>query len=325
MEKNQTIRWGIIGAGKIAAKFASDLSTSETGKLVAVASTSLERAQEFALKYNAEYAFGSYKEIFSVEIDAIYVATPHTFHKEHTLLCLNNSVAVLCEKPFGMDESEVIEMIDLAKEKSIFLMEAMWTRFLPTTLKTLELIQSGAIGEVVTIHADFGFRTEFDPNSRLYNMKLGGGAFLDIGIYPAFLSLLVLGYPTGIQATSTFSETGSDITTSFIYTYDNHATSVLNCTVASETLSEAIIYGSRGHIKLHKRFHEARKLTLVDSEGKEQVFDFSRETFGYNYEIEEVNRCLTQGKTESSMMTHQLSLQLIHLLDKTRAAAGIKY
>ncbi len=325
MKKSQKIRWGIIGAGKIAAKFASDLSTSQTGELVAVASTSLQRAQEFALKFDAEFAFGSYEEIFSVEIDAIYVATPHTFHKEHTLLCLNHGVAVLCEKPFGMDEDEVKEMIQLAKSINVFLMEAMWTRFLPSTLKTLELIESGAIGEVVTIHADFGFRAEFDPESRLYNMKLGGGAFLDIGIYPAFLSLLILGYPTGIQASSTFSPTGSDITTSFIYAYDNHATAVLNCTVASETHSEAIIYGSKGHIILHKRFHEARKLTQVNSDGEEQVFDFSRDTFGYNYEIEEVNHCLANGKKESDLMTHELSLKLIHLLDRTRAVAGIKY
>ncbi|MBK9510812.1 MAG: Gfo/Idh/MocA family oxidoreductase [Cytophagaceae bacterium] len=325
MKKSQKIKWGIIGAGRIAAKFASDLSTSKNGELIAVASTSLHRAQDFALKFNAEHAFGTYEEIFSTEVEAIYIATPHTFHKEHTLMCLERGIAVLCEKPFGMNEEEVIEMISMAREKKVFLMEALWTRFIPSTLKTLELIESGAIGEVVTIHADFGFSAEYDPEARLFNMKLGGGAFLDIGIYPAFLSLLILGYPSRIQATSTFSPTGSDVTTSFIYAYDNSATAVLNCTVASETLSEAVIYGTKGHIVLHKRFHEARKLTLIQAGKEEQVFDFSRETFGYDYEIEEVNQCLLQGKTESELMPLSFSQKLIHLLDRTREAAGIHY
>ncbi|MCP9769697.1 gfo/Idh/MocA family oxidoreductase [Lacihabitans sp. LS3-19] len=322
----ETIKWGILGAGRIAAKFAADLNKTPGCELLAVASTSLERAQEFALEYNGKHAFGSYQELFSTEIDVVYVATPHTSHKEHTLLCLNNNVGVLCEKPFAMNQGEVDEMIQLAKEKGLFLMEAMWTRFLPTTLKAQSLIAEGKIGNIKTIAADFGFKAEFDPKSRLFDPKLGGGAFLDIGIYPAFLSLLFLDYPSKILAASIFAPTNTDETTSFVYRYDNESTAVLNCTVKSNTDCEARIYGDMGSIKLNRKFHMATSLTLMDVDGNEvETFDYPRDTFGYNYEIEEVNKCIANKQTESELMPLSLSLKLIHLLDKTREAATIVY
>ena len=322
----QVIKWGILGAGRIAAKFASDINKTPDCVVHAVASSSLEKAQQFAIDHQGKLAFGNYQELFTSGVDVIYVATPHTFHKEHTLLCLENNIPVLCEKPFGMNEQEVVEMIKLAREKKIFLMEAMWTRFLPSSLKTQEIIKSGIIGKIKTIDANFGFKSVFDENSRLYNPALGGGAFLDIGIYPAFLSLFLLGYPSKIWASSIFAPTGTDETTSFIYQYDNETTAVLNCTVSAETNCEANIYGEKGSITIHGRFHEANQISLkLNGSETVETFDFPREAFGYNYEIEEVNACLREGKSESEIMPLSFSQKLIHLLDKTREAAQIIY
>ncbi len=319
------IKWGIIGIGRIAEKFAYDLSFVPGCRLEAVASNSMERAKDFAERHHAKMAYGTYEDIFRSSPDVIYIATPHVFHESCTRLCLEHGVAVLCEKPFAMNEKEVLSMVTLAREKKVFLMEALWTRFLPSTIKVLELIASGAIGKIKTIQADFGFVPPYLPERRVLNTKLGGGAFLDIGIYPAFLSLLLLGYPSRIDAMSTFGPTGADETTSFLYQYDNEATAVLNCSFGADTSTEAFIYGSEGYIRMHRRFHEARKLTLCIPEKEPEEFEFERETFGYNYEISEVNRCLLAARTESELMPLSMSLKLIHLLDKTREAAGIIY
>jgi predicted dehydrogenase len=323
MEKK--IKWGIIGAGRIAEKFASDLKSTTSGELFAVSSTSLARAQDFALRHEAMHAFGNYEELFSVEVDVVYIATPHPFHLQHTLLCLNNGIPVLCEKPFGMEESEVNQMIATAREKKVFLMEAMWTRFLPSTLKTLEIIQSGVLGKIITLHADFGFKAIKDFEGRAYNQKLGGGALLDIGIYPIYLSLLILGYPSSIKASSIFAQTGVDETTSMLYQYDNESTALLNCTFGCDTNCEAIIYGELGKITIHTKFHESKKVTLHLKDQEPVVFDFPRDTFGYNYEADEVHACLQAGKLESEIFPLSASQKLIHLLDKTREAAKIVY
>lgn len=319
------IKWGIIGIGKIAEKFTQDLATVAGCKLYAVASSNLERAQAFAVKHNAEFAYGSYEEIFNApDLDVVYIATPHVTHAYCTKLCLEKQVAVLCEKPFAMDETEVRSMIEAAKKNDTFLMEAMWTRFLPTTLKTLELIESGAIGEIKTVHADFGFKADFEPERRLFNPKLGGGALLDIGIYPAYLSLLLLGYPSHIEAFSIIGSTGVDETTSFMFQYEQGCTAVLNCTILADTNTEAWIYGSEGKIRIHSRFHESKKVTLYAKDQSPVDFEFERETRGYDFEIKEVNRCLATGLKESSLMPHSMSLKLIHLLDKIRQKSAKK-
>lgn len=319
------IKWGIIGIGNIAEKFTQDLETVAGCKLYAVASTNLERAQAFAVKHNADFAYGSYEEIFNApDLDVVYIATPHTTHAYCTKLCLEKKVAVLCEKPFAMNETEVNSMLDSAKENDTFLMEAMWTRFLPTTLKTLELVENGAIGEIKTIHADFGFKADFKPERRLFNPKLGGGALLDIGIYPAYLSLLLLGYPSDIEAMSLIGSTGVDETTSFLFRYDQNATAVLNCTILANTNTDAWIYGSKGKIQIHSRFHESKKVTLFKDGEAPVDYEFDRQTRGYNFEIEEVHRCLKEGSKESKLMPHTMSRKLIHLLDKIREKAGIE-
>jgi predicted dehydrogenase len=323
---NKKIHWGIIGIGRIAEKFASDLATVENATLAAVASTSLERAEAFATKHQAEFAYGSYEELFDTpHLDAVYIATPHTSHAKCTILCLNKGVAVLCEKPFAMNEEEVQSMINLAHEKKTFLMEALWTRFLPSTKKVLELIESGIIGDIKTLNADFGFIPPFFPERRVLNPDFGGGAFLDIGLYPAFLALLILGYPTTILAASTKGPTDVDETTSFIYQYGNKAIANLSCTFGANTETEAVIYGTLGQINIKRKFHESKELSYKLINGKEETFQFPRETFGYNFEIEEVNDCLRKGKLESDLWPLSESLKFIQLLDKTREKAGIVY
>lgn len=324
MKKN--IKWGIIGIGKIAEKFATDLAAVANAELHAVASNSLERAKDFAERYNAPHFYDSYESIFQTpDLDAVYIATPHTSHAENTILCLKHKMPVLCEKPFAMNLKQVQKMVEAARENDTFLMEAMWTRFIPAINKTLDLIAEGRIGKVKTIQADFGFVAPQLPERRLLNPNLGGGALLDIGIYPAYLSLLFLGYPTYIQAVSNFGDTGIDQTTSFVLGYKNEATAVLNCTLNARTRTEAYIYGENGHIHISGRFMEAKKITLYETDKKPVNFNFPRKTFGYNFEIEEVNKCLREGKKESDKMPLSMSVKLISLLDEIRQKAGIIY
>lgn len=318
------IKWGIIGPGKIAHKFASDLATVSNAKLVAVASRNLGRAKEFADEYGAELAFGNYEDFLaSTAFDIVYIASPHIGHYEHTLLCLNAGKAVLCEKPFAMNAAEVLEMIELAKKKNVFLMEALWTRFKPTTLKTLDLLKT--IGKVSLVKADFGFKADFDPEKRLFNKDLGGGALLDIGIYPLFLSYLILGNPAEIKATTQFSVTGVDQTDGIALNYAKGAIAVLDCTLMATTNCEAQIFGEFGTILIHSRWHESQKVSVNYYDGREETYDFSRDTHGYDYEINEVNNCLLEKQVQSQKWSWNDSINLINLLDGVRAQSGIVY
>lgn len=324
MEK--TIKWGIIGPGGIADKFCEGLKAVPGSELIAVGSRSKERAVEFASKYNIGKAYGSYSELAAdPEIDVIYIATPHVFHCENTLMCLENGKAVLCEKPFAINEKEVLKMILKAREKNIFLMEALWSRFLPTIIKTKELIESGAIGEVVHLKSDFGFKAPYDPNKRLFNHELGGGCLLDIGIYPAFLSLLLLGEPTDIKAEAAIGATGVDENLSVIFKYPHGKLASFCCTFMADMVTETHIYGTKGYIRLNRMWFMPNPLTLITNDGKEKTIDFDSVSNGYNYEAVEVTKCLLNGEKESSLMPLDFSISLIRLLDKIRNICGIKY
>ena len=324
MAKN--FNWGIIGLGKIAHKFAKDLQGLKSANVHAVASRSLTKAEAFAKQYDAAHAFGSYEEIINCpDIDVIYIATPHAFHCENTLMCLNNKIPVLCEKPFAMNAAEVRRMIAASKNNNTFLMEAMWTRFLPSIQKTLSIIEKGTIGEVISIKADFGFKADFDPNSRLYNQSLGGGSLLDIGIYPVFLSLLILGRPIGVKAMATIGKTNVDESCGIVLKYTNNKLAILDSTIVAQTATEALIYGEKGTIRINGRWHEPTSITLLlpGKEPKDIFFDYNSN--GYSYEAEEVMRCLRQKKLNSPLLNHHFSLDLIELLDEIRMEAGIYY
>ena len=319
------VRWGIIGLGGIAHKFANDLNLVESAEITAVASRSIEKAEEFREEYNAKHAFGSYEELFQCqEVDVIYIATPHTSHKEWSIKAMNHGKHVLCEKPMGMRRADIEELVSVAKGNKVFLMEALWSRFNPTIKKVKELVDKCEIGELGYLHADFAFYALDRPEEgRLLNPDLGGGSLLDIGIYPIFLSYLLLGKPEKIQSSSKFYKTGVEIQTSMLFDYPN-AKALLFSGLTSKSKMEAEISGSKGSIFLYPQWHAAKGYSL-ELEGDTQNFDMPTLGNGYTYEIEEVNTCLQEGNLESDLWTHQNSLDLAELLETIRIQNGITF
>lgn len=319
------VRWGIIAPGKVAHKFAADIQKVPNAELYAVASRSMDNAGAFAAQYHVARYYNSYQQLASdPEIDAVYIASPHVFHKEHSILCLNRKKAVLCEKPFAMNSRQVKEMVNAARANDTLLMEAMWTIFLPHFQLVLKEIKEGTIGNVTGIEADFGFSRCYDPESRLFNKELGGGSLLDIGIYPVFLALSVLGMPERIEADATFFDTGADSSCNMVFSYGNHAEARLHCSLLKQTPTGAIIRGERGKIVIHPKFHQPTAFS-IEKDGKTQRFDFAVSTLGFNYEIEHFSDLLLNGKKESNIMPFATSKNLIHLLDAVRNAIGLRY
>ncbi len=319
------IKWGIIGLGKIANKFAEDLKLSKNAILYGVASRNLDKARSFGERYGSIAYFDSYRELAEhPEIDVVYVATPHAFHFENTMMCLKNDKAVLCEKPMGMDVVEVRKMVEEAKSRNLFLMEGLWTRFIPATEKLMELLEEKTIGEVIAVRADFGFKGDGNLNSRVYDKELGGGSLLDIGIYPIYLSLLALGVPTNMKAMARMTETNVDSHCTMLFDYGNSAKAILESTIEADTPTEAYIYGNKGTIRLHSRFHHTRKMTLTQEEEKKTI-DIPYVGNGYFHEIEEVNKCLLEGETESMKLPLGSSLELMTLIDRVKKEIGLRY
>ncbi len=325
MSKQRTIKWGIVGCGKIAHKFAQDLMTVPGAIVYGVASRDLQKATDFGKKYNALYYYGSYEELAkNLEIDVVYIATPHVFHYENTLLCLQHQKAVLCEKPLGMHLHQVQEMIACAKKNNVFLMEALWTYFLPHYIYVLKLIESKEMGAIKSLKADFGFKAPPVLEGRLFNKKLGGGSLLDIGIYPLFASLSILGYPKTINASATIGTTGVDESCSIFLEYDQGITASLYSTITKKTNTEAIIEMEKGTIHINSQFYAPSSVTIYKN-GKPEPKHFSVETNGYNYEAIHVQEMLYANKTESTIMTFNKSIQLIQLLDAVREKIGLVY
>ncbi|MBM1107411.1 Gfo/Idh/MocA family oxidoreductase [Aurantibacter crassamenti] len=319
------IRWGIAGPGKIAHKFAQDLQLVKGGHITAVGSRSIERAKAFAKEYGAQHAYASYEALFkSEEIDIVYIATPHNSHAELTLLAIKHGKHVLCEKPGGVKKYEVQQMVNAAQEKGVFFMEALWSRFNPAIKKVKALIDSNEIGDVGYLKADFAFYgLDRDEKGRLLNPDLAGGSLLDIGIYPIFLSYLILGKPQEILATSKFHTTGVEIQTAMIFNYKN-AQALLYSGNSTNSECKAEIAGATGSLFIPGRWHEAQGYSLEKNDELTD-FDLPRNGYGYTHEIEEVHKCLQEGKTESELWSHQNSLDLIELLDAVRAKAGITF
>ncbi|WOH35960.1 Gfo/Idh/MocA family oxidoreductase [Thalassotalea fonticola] len=322
--KNRNIRWGILGLGGIANKFATDLLTVNGAELYAVASRTQIKADDFANKYQAKVAYNSYQQLVENEqVDAIYIATPHALHQENTLLCLEHGKAVLCEKPFAMDATQVNAMIASAKQYNTLLMEALWTYFLPHYQFVLTELANKTYGNIVKLEANFGFVREFNNDSRLFNKSLGGGSLLDIGIYPIFAALSTLGKPNNIQASASYFANGADSSCSMIFEYE-HATATLESTLLEQTSNEAIFYCDTGIIKINNGFHGPTTVTIIEN-NEERVVDFGYSTLGYNYEIEHFNELLRQEKSESNIMNFAFSKQLINTLDEVRNFINLHY
>lgn len=320
------INWGIIAPGRIAHKFAHDLLMVEHTKLHAVASRSFERASEFAHQYGATHVYGRYEDILTCpDLDVVYVASPHTMHFEHTLLCLNEKIPVLCEKPLAVNTSQVLRMINAARSNKTFLMEAIWTRFIPLFEEALRLLDSGVIGEVKTIRADFGFRANFPPEHRVFNLELAGGSLLDVGIYPLFLATLLWGKPNEIKASAVMGETGADDSCAMVLRYGHDRMAILDSSIVLETGTAAFLYGENGTMHLHTRFHHPKELSISYYDKASEHLSMPFSGFGYFHEIEEVNYCLRHGKTESDKLPLEFSLRLIDTLDSIRRQVGIIY
>ncbi len=320
------MNWGILAPGHIARKFAEDLQYVAGARLAAVGSRSMDRAIAFAEEFGVAKAYGSYQELVNdPDVEIIYVASPHSEHHEHTLLCLQAGKHVLCEKAFALNTGQVREMTALAREKGLFLMEAIWSRFHPAILQTLEIVQSGQMGEIVHVQADFGFKAEYDVTKRLFNRDLAGGSLYDIGLYPLFISKLLLGVPAEIKALGTLTETGVDMNCSMALRYDSGATASLFSTFAAKTDTTCTIYGTSGQLFIQSRFHETTGLTLYPEEAMPQSISTERLGWGYSYEAEHVQNCIREGLTESPLLPHSFSLELMESLVEIRRQIGVVY
>ncbi|MEM7105128.1 MAG: Gfo/Idh/MocA family oxidoreductase [Bacteroidota bacterium] len=322
----ETFNWGIIGLGNIASKFAIGLKSVPGATLLAVASRSIEKANKFAMEHDAQHAYGSYEEILKTpKIDVVYIATPHHLHAQNTMMCLNAGIAVLCEKPFAINYEEVMSMVALAREKRTFLMEAFWTRFHPHIKKLVELTASNKLGKLNSVTANFGFKATYDPESRLFNKYLGGGTLLDIGIYPVFLSLLLLGRPETIEAEATFTDTEVDMTCSVKMTFQDSAVANIYSSFEEELENEAVIEGEKGYIRIPARWHEPNFLYTKIGDKPEGPMSFFHRGNGYNYQAKELQFQISQRLIESPLMSHEFSLLLMDTLDRIRKIIGLTY
>ncbi|MGD2173908.1 MAG: Gfo/Idh/MocA family oxidoreductase [Candidatus Brocadiaceae bacterium] len=322
----EPIRWGILGTGTIAGKFAEGLSVLDDAELVAVGSRAQGTADRFAGAWDVPHGHPSYRALAGdPDVDVVYVATPHPMHKENTILCLEAGKAVLCEKPLTVNAQQAGQVISCARECGLFLMEAVWTRFLPAIERLRELLAEGAVGELRLLKADFCFRSGWNPEGRLLNPALAGGALLDVGCYTISLASMVFGCPPRrVTGLADIGQTGVDEQSAVIQDHGGGRLAVLTCAVRTRTLHEAYLYGTDGYIRVHHPFWHASKLTVVRG-GEEELLQLPYEGNGYNYEAAEVGRCLREGRLESEVMPLDESLSTMATMDRLRAQWDLTY
>ncbi|MGB4659250.1 MAG: Gfo/Idh/MocA family oxidoreductase [Mobilitalea sp.] len=323
----KTVKWGIIGAGGISSTFATALNAMENTEVLAVASRNLGRAQGFAKLYHAKKAYGSYEElVMDPEIDVIYIGTVNTEHKENAALCIAHGKSVLCEKPFTVNQQDTEYLIDLAKKHKVFLMEAMWTKFLPTTNTVKQWIKDKKIGEVKYFNISFGFQSEFDLKNRVYNPETAGGALLDVGIYPITYAIHMMGrLPDEISSSAHIGKSDVDEMNVIAFHYNEGVVADLSSAINAKIGMDAVIIGDKGKI-IVPNFWMASSAILYDENNKEiDTISLPHKTNGYEYEAEEVNRCIREGKLESDILPLSDTLGIIQVMDKIRADWGLKY
>ncbi|MCK5861130.1 MAG: Gfo/Idh/MocA family oxidoreductase [Candidatus Hydrogenedentes bacterium] len=324
---DDTIRWGILGTGNIAHQFAKGLKSASGAMLVAVGSRTQKSADRFGKKYKVPNCHASYELLMQdPEVDVIYIATPHPLHKNNAIGCLENGKAVLCEKPFAINRKEAEEVVACARSKKLFIMEAMWTRFLPTLVKTREWLEEGLIGLPRMVRSDFGFRAEYEEESRLFEHKMGGGGLLDVGIYSISLAAMVLGtHPEKIVSLATIGKTGIDEQNTVNFSYPNGAIAMTASAVRTNTPQDTHIIGEKGSIYLHSPFWQGTTVTL-NIEGKApEIMEFPITGNGYNYEAEAVMACMRAGKTECEIMPLDDTIAIMDIMDIARSQWNLKY
>ena len=324
---SKTYRWGILGTGNIAAKFATCLAVCEGATLHAVGSRSQEGADTFGDRFNIPVRHGSYEALANdPDVDVVYISTPHALHMDNCMLCLRAGKAVLCEKPFTLNAAESRAVIEVARESQRFLMEGMWTRFFPVVKQAEAWIAEGAIGEPRMVRADFGFRMDYGDRGRLWDLRLGGGSLLDVGIYPITIaSIAFQDAPTDIHGFAHIGEYGVDEQAAFVLAYSGGRLATLSSAVRTKTNWDAYIHGETGTIKIHSPFWQPSKVTLIPDEGEEQTVEVSLESLGFEYEIREVMACLDQGLLECPAMPHARTVVVMEVMDKLRRQWSLHY
>ena len=323
---NPRIRWGIIATGNIAGQFARDLALLPDHEIVAVGSRTMERATAFAAEHGIGRAYDNYPAVAEdPDVDIIYIATPHTDHLPTARHALLNGTAVLCEKPFTVNAREARELIALAEEKGLFLMEAMWMRCNPLHLRVRELVESGAIGEPRAVQADLGFVAAYEPEGRLFAPDLAGGALLDVGVYPVSLAHHLLGAPQSVAATGTLAPTGVDASVGISLSYANGAVASLATSITGTLPNAASVAGTDGWIELPPEFQHTDRLVIHRPDKEPETFSVSLVGVGYTYEAVEVARCLRAGETQSPLVPWADTLAVMEVLDTVRQQIGVRY
>ena len=321
----QPLRWGILGAGRIAGQFARGVAACKLGVLTAIGSRSQAKADAFGDEHTIGHRHSSYEALVAdPDVDAIYIATPHPMHHPNALLVLQAGKAVLCEKPFAVNASQAREVVAAARAAGLFCMEAMWSRFLPPVRKAVDLVSQGAIGEVRMIQADFGFRTAVNPEARLFNPALAGGGLLDVGIYPLSLAAMILGRPQAVTGFAQIGSTGVDEQAAFVVRFPGDTLALCATGVRTTTPHEATIIGTEGQIRLTSPWWKGSDL-IVSRGGQVETLTPEIVGNGYNYQADEVARCITDGRTESDIMPLDETIALIETLDQLRVQWGLTY
>ncbi len=321
------IKWGILSTGHISKKFAGALAILPDAELAAVASRDLETAKEFAEKFQVPKAYASYQELADdPDIDAVYIGTPHTFHLENSVMCMRKGKAVLCEKAFAINAAEAREMVRVAREENVFLMEAMITRHVPLVKKVLAWIDDGKIGQVRMVRASRCARGLFKPGARQLNPELGGGSLLDVGIYVISFASMIFGKnPVEAVGVAHIGDWGSDEQGVAVLKYDKGEIADLSFALSTAAVNEAYVYGTEGYIKIDDVFAVPTKASLFINRQEMEVIEEPIIGNALNYEAEEVMRCLRRGLKESPLMPLEESIQIIEIMDQIRKPWGLVY
>lgn len=324
---DRSIRWGILATGPMAAAFTEDLRTIPGADVVAVGSRSRQAAQVFADRFSIPRAYGNWQDLADdPDVDVVYVATPHAHHLAAATVCLEGGKAVLCEKPLALNRSQTASMIATAEDRSLFLMEGMWTFVNPLVRRARELIGDGLIGDVTSVHADFSARVPDVPGSRLRDPAAGGGALLDLGTYPVSFAHHFLGAPDHVSAWAQLNDSGVDETTAMVLGYDSGAVAVLSCSLAFSSATGAVVHGTAGRIEFPADFYNPRRFVLHRDGRRPQVVEAEPQPGnGYGHQALEVMRCLREKRTESALVPLRGSLDIMSTLDKVRALVGVRY
>jgi predicted dehydrogenase len=316
----EPLRWGVMGTGGIADTFAADLELTDSGVVAAVGSRRMDSADRFGDRFGVPRRHASYEDlVVDPDVDVVYVATPHPFHHAGAQLALRAGKPALVEKAFTMNAAEARDLVATARAEGLFLMEAMWTRFLPHIAQIRELLDDGALGEIVTVTADHGQWFAKDPGFRMFAPELGGGALLDLGIYPVSFASMVLGTPQRIVSVVTPAFTGVDGQTSMLFGYATGAQAVLTCTLSAKSPTRAAIVGTEARIEIDGDFYAPTSFTLIPRIGEQARFDAPHEGRGLRHEADEVARCLREGLLESPLMPLDESISIMATMDAVLA------